>query len=333
MPVLVAALVGDLLHFGALLARRRLANDGIVELLFGRHALPELGKVAFIAVEIGHKALRAGHALLRADIAHLRVVGKLLDADVAELHVVTMAAEGDEAARAVKTGVLLAVRRVAVALPLRDIALRDQIAVEVDLDLAADDLDFLEVPHSRLPDIAAAAGEVLFLAPDLLVDVVAAGRHDAVDRARVLVGLQLVGLLLGVVVGAAAVVEKLQLAHAEVRRVDVRIGSADAEAVVAVLWHQELEAENEVAVLLLSDRVTFAVDHPVTFGERREPLINERRIRRLGRFKTNTSGNRCKGDGRQQGIPHFHVTIIPKNKALWAHYARDFPVHSFACHR
>ena len=228
VPVLVAALVGDFLHFGALLRGRRLADDGIVELLLGRNALPELGEVAFVAVKVGREALRAGHTLLRADGAHLRVVGKLLDADVAELHVGTVAAEGDEAALAVEAGVLLPVRSVAIALPLRDVALRNQIAVEVDFDLAADDLDFLEVPHSRLPDIAAAAGEVLLLAPDLLVDVVAARRHNAVDRARVLVGLKLVGLLLGVVVLTAAVVEELQLAHAVICGVDFRVRGTDA---------------------------------------------------------------------------------------------------------
>ena len=83
-----------------------------------------------------------------------------------------------------------------------------------------------------------------------------------------------------------------------------------------------------------------AVDHPVSFGERHKTLVNRDRIVRyfgIGVIDDNwisdTSGDRDKGDGRQQGIPHFHVTIIPKNKAPWAHQARDFPVHSFACHR
>ena len=150
---------------------------------------------------------------------------------------------------------LLAVRRVAVALPLRHVGLRDEDAVEVHLDLAADHLDLLEVPQARLAQVAAAGGEVLLLAPDLLAHVVAQRGHDAVHGARVLVGLELVLLRLAVVVLAAAVVEELQLAHAEVRGVLVHFGHADAEAVVAVLRHLELEAEDEVAELLLRAEV------------------------------------------------------------------------------
>ena len=155
----------------------------------------------------------------------------------------------------VETGMLFAVGGIAVALELRDVALGDQIAVEVVFNFAADDLDLGEVPHSGLADIAAAAGEVLLLPADLLAGVVAQRRNDAVDGAGVLVGLELVLAGRLVVVGAAAIVKELQFAHAVVRRVHIGGRGTHAESVVAVLGHHELETENEVPVLLLRDEI------------------------------------------------------------------------------
>ena len=341
VPVLVAALVGDLLHLGALLRGRRLADDRVVELLLGRDALPELGEIGFVAVEVGREALGARHALLRADFAHLRVGGQILHADVAPLDVAAVAKPTDRAGRVMQPRMLLPVGRVAVALELRDVALRDKIAVQVDLDLAADDLDLLEVPEARPPDVAAAAGEVLLLAPDLLVDVVAQRRNDAVDRAGVLIGLELVRLLLAVVVSAAAVVEELQLAHPVVRGVLAGL-HADAEAVVAVLGHHELEAEDEVgeaagrpeiapdalrelavgealqdARLLLADAVhhrgAFPTGQILAVEERDEALVDLGRIHGILRFNADTTGYRDERDGRQQSMAVFHAAIIPKN--------------------
>ena len=193
----------------------------------------------------------------------------------------------------------LLVRRVTVALELGDVALGDQVAVEIDLDLAADDLDLREIPHAGLAHIAAAAGEVRVLAPDLLARVVAERRHDAVDRARVLVGLELVGLLLGVIVLAAAVIQELKLAHAVVGGVLAGLHS-HAQAVVAVLGHHELESKDEVRVgtvgialgealkdagLLLIDAVHRTRTRPArqipTIEKRDESLVNHLRIPRF----------------------------------------------------
>ena len=170
------------------------------------------------------------------------------------------------AALVVESGVLALVGSVAVALELRNVGLGDEIAVEVVFDLAADDLDFREVPHPGLAHVAAAAGEVLVFPAELLADVVAQRRNDAVNRTGVLVGLELVLFRGLVVVGAAAVVEKLKLAHAVVRRVDVSRRSADAETVVAVFGHHELEAEDEVTVLLLRDEIAGLAFH-LTIGK------------------------------------------------------------------
>ena len=187
-----------------------------------------------------------------------------------------MTAPADSALHIVKTRMQPPVWRVLVALPLRDVRLGDQIAVEVDLDLAADDLDFLEVPHARPAYVAAAAREVFVLAPDLLVDVVTPTRHNAVDRTRVLIGLQLVLLRRLVVIGTAAVIQELQLAHAVVGRVDLRVRHADAETVVAVLGHHEVKAENEVAVFLRRDEVARLSGH-LAVGKARE---NRHHVRR-----------------------------------------------------
>ena len=169
---------------------------------------------------------------------------------------VAVAKPADTALPVVEAGVLLAVRRVrAVALELRDIGVRHEFAVQDHLNAAADHAHLLEVPHAGPAHVAAAAGEVLVLAPDLLVEVVALRRHDAVDRPRVLVGPELVLLRGLVVVGVTAVVEQLEFAHRVIGGVLVDVGHAQAESVVAVLGHAELEAEDEVLELLLRAEV------------------------------------------------------------------------------
>ena len=76
---------------------------------------------------------------------------------------------------------LLSIRSIAIALELGDIALCDEVAVQIELNFATDNLDFGEVPHSRLADVAAAASEVLVLAPDLLAHIIPERRNNAVD--------------------------------------------------------------------------------------------------------------------------------------------------------
>ena len=264
-PVLLLALVGYLLHFGALFGARRLTDDGVVELLLGRHALPHRLKLLLTAVEVGLEPARGLHRLIGA-CAHLRAVGQLLDADVFPLHVVAVAEPADMAALVVKAGMLALVGRVAVTLELRDIALRDEITVEVVFDFAADDFDFGEVPHSGPAHIAAAAGEILLLPADLLVRVVAERGNDAVDGAGILVGRKLVLAGLLVVIEATAVVKELKLAHSMIGRIHIGRRRTDAETVVAVFGHHEFEAEDEVAVLLSRDEIAGLPLH-LTVGE------------------------------------------------------------------
>ena len=161
----------------------------------------------------------------------------------------------DVALLVVQARMLLPVRRVAIALELRDICIRHELAVQNHLNAAANHAHFLEVPHAGLAHVAAATGEVLVLAPDLLVEVVALRGHNTVHGSRVLIGLQLVLFRVLVVILAAAIIEELKLAHAMVGRVHIRIRRADAKTIVAVLGHAEFEAEDEILVLLLRAEV------------------------------------------------------------------------------
>ena len=246
VPVLAHALVGDLLHLGALLRRRRVANFGVVELALGRHALP-VGEVGLAAGEKRLEPFRAFLGLLGADVPHLRVCGKLLYADVAPLDVVAVAEPADGAGEVADAGMGPFVGRVAIAPVARDVPLRDEVPVEIDLDFAAYDLDFREVPHAGPAHVAAAGGEVLLLAAHLLAGIVAERGEYAVHRTGIVVRLELVLLRLSVVVFGAAVVEKLHFAHAVVGGV-LAGNEADAEAAVAVRRHAELEPEDEIGV-------------------------------------------------------------------------------------
>ena len=250
VPVLVALCVGLLLHFGALLGSSGLTNLGVVELLFGGDALPHRLKLLGATGEVRRKAGRRLLLLTGASLTHLGAGRKLLDADVLPHYAMAVAEPADVALLVVKAGVLAAVGRCAVGRHTREIGLCDKIAVQVDFDFLADNLDFSEVPHTRLAHVAAAGGEQLFLAANLLAAVVAAAGNDAVDRARVLIGFELVAPRSGVIILRAAVIEKLKLAHSVVGGIDIGRRSADAKAVVAVFGHQELETENEVLVLL-----------------------------------------------------------------------------------
>ena len=175
-PVRVALPVRLLLHDGALLGRRGLADDRVVELLIRRYALPELREVAFVSVEVRGPLL--AFALRRSARAALPAVhrggrGELPDAEVAHL---------------LASGVAHPARRARDELaPRRP---RDDVAVEQHLELSVDYADLLEVPHAGLADVASVPGEVLVFAPYLLVHVVAErGQHDA--RGPVLAGKEL----------------------------------------------------------------------------------------------------------------------------------------------
>ena len=219
-PMFVHADVGDRLHRRLFAVRGLLTDDRVVKPLFRRHAFPVRSELLRATVEIGLEAFRSLHALTRTDLAHLRVVRKLLDADVLPDDGGVVAAPAEVALGGVEAGVLFAVGRVgAVAAEAGEVGLGYEVAVDPHLDLLADHLDLLEVPHPRLAHVAAAAAEVRVLAPDLAVKVVAPRRDDSKDRARVAEAVHPVLLRLGVVVGAAAVVEHLDLAHAVVGRV------------------------------------------------------------------------------------------------------------------
>ena len=246
-PVLAHPLVGDLLHLGALFRRRGTAHFGVVELPCRRNALP-VGEIGLAAGEIRLEPLWALHRLRRADVAHFRIGGQFFDADIAPLDVPAVAEPADGTGHIVDPGMAPAVGSVAVAFEFGNIALGDEIAVEIHLDLAADDLDFLEIPHPRPARVAAAGGEIVLLAAgNLLAGVVVPCRAHAVQRSAELVQFELVLTRLRIVVFAAAVVEELHFAHAEVGRV-LSGDHPDAETVVAVPWHAELEAEDEVRV-------------------------------------------------------------------------------------
>ena len=273
-PVLAHFIVGELLDLGALLGSRGIALGGIVEAFLRRNALPH-GKVALLAGEISLETGGASHRLIGADVAHLGVVGKLLDADVLPLHVVAVAEPANGTFSVVEAGVLLLVGRIAVTLELRDVALGDEVAVEIIFNFAADNLDFGEIPHSGLADIAAAAGKVLVLAPDLLADIVAERGEDAVDRTGVLIGLKLVLLVLGVVIGAAAVIEELKLAHSVVGGV-LAGNHAHAETVVAVRRQAEFKTENEIPVAALRIEVASLACGELALGVALENAVLER---------------------------------------------------------
>ena len=262
LPVLDHVLIGKLLDIGGLgglgLAEF-LTDDGVVEPLTRGHTLPVGLELLGLSVKKHGEALGALLDGARADIAHLGIIGKFLDADVAPLHVVAMTEPADVAFGAVKTGMSLAVRGIGtVALELGHVSLRDENAVEVHLDLAADYADFLKVPHARLLHVASATGEGLLLAPRLETEVVATARNDAIDAAGVLVFVKKIETALGVVVLAAAVIKELKLAHGIIRGVLLGIRHADAETIVAVRRQAELKAEHEVAVHLFGAQIAAA---------------------------------------------------------------------------
>src|SRR3990170_1826822 len=163
---------------------------------------------------------------------------QLLDADVAEkdLLAVPVGVESDTSFFVLQAGVLLAVDG------------RDLVEIGVDDDRAVE----------RHLHVAAVADDLLAVPLACLLGVTLLGRDDAVDRAVVLVGLQV--KILGVrriVVAGALVVEHLDFHAVQVRlAADLR---ADAHAVIAVLLQLDLEAEDEIGVLLLGEDVVVAV--------------------------------------------------------------------------
>ena len=118
---------------------------------------------------------------------------------------------------------------------LAQVAVEDERAVQLDLDLRAVDGDFLEVPFADGALIAARGGD------------------HAVGRA---VGLARVNLLAGGLF--VVVVEDLDFAHADVGGVAVA-GIADGQAVVAARRQLEFEPGDEVGVFVLGvNRAAFA---------------------------------------------------------------------------
>ena len=112
MPVFIAPFISNLLHRCILLRRRLSADCGIIKTLLSRNALPHRGELLLLAVEIGDEPFRALFLRQRADIAHFRIVRKLLDADVLPHNGSAVAAPADVALLAMEAGMLFAIRRI-----------------------------------------------------------------------------------------------------------------------------------------------------------------------------------------------------------------------------
>ena len=314
-PVLDHVLIGILLDVGSLagpVLAGLLTDDRVVELLAPGHSLPVGRELLRLAVEKHGEALWTLLYGARADITHLGIIGEFLDADVAPLHVVTVTEPADVTFGAVKTGMSLAVRRVGtVALEFGDISLRDENAVEVHLNLAADHTDFLEVPHARLLHVAPTTGKGLLLTPDLHTYVVTAAWHDAVDATRVLISVKEVETCLGIVILATAIVKKLKLAHGVVRGTGLLVRHADAETVVAVRGHAELKAEHEVTVRLLRTQIAAA-----TLAATVRETLKDARLLGIDTIRLGRPHPACKILAVENGNKPFSIGILGRFAGL-----------------